>query len=185
MLPFCTCGQSGLCCSSMLAVYHACLTFGTSQRTDCSLTFEEGVLKINKFFLFALLQDTTKQISEQAHVCSPEVQGSNFGLCLAASLRILNCTTSQSLQTRLSLTFLSLTNSLFVSNKLESSLACLLLKPCTVSQTIPFTVWELRVLLELFPVVGFHAATLFLIVREFTGTENSGHSCGLLDANWH
>lgn len=35
--------------------------------------------------LFALLQDAAvKQISQQAHICSPEVQGSTSAVCFAA-----------------------------------------------------------------------------------------------------
>lgn len=133
---------------------------------DCFHTFEDGVLKINKCLTclpsYRMLL-SSRSLNKLIFVLLKS-RALLLLFVLLPSLRVWNCTTSHSLQTRLSLTS---TNSLFVSNKLESSLACFLPKPSTVSQTILFTVWELRVLLELFPVDGFHAAALFSTVRVY------------------
>lgn len=134
--------------------------------------------------LLALLRDAAKQVSEQAHVCSPEVQGSNSAVHFGAFFQGFELH-SLTVPADKTIVDFHIFNQFFLSNELEGSLACFLPKLSTVSQTIPFTVWELRVLLELFPVVGFHAATLFSTVGEFAGTDNSGRTCWLLDINRH
>lgn len=142
----------------MLAFYHAYLTFGTSQTTVFIL-----LRMVSWRSTSAWLVCLPTGCCCQAHSCSPEVQGSNSAVCLAAFFKGLELHNVTFPADKAVIDF----NRFFVSNKLESSLACFLPKPSTVSQTILFTVWELRVLLELFPVDGFHAAALFSTVRVY------------------
>lgn len=68
--------------------------------------------------------DSSKQVPEQAKVCSPEVWGYKPAICLV-SLRILNSTILWSLQPRLPPGFIFLTSSSLFKSTM-SSRACLL-----------------------------------------------------------
>lgn len=103
-------------------------------------TFEEGVLKANLTFCLSAGRCWAGFWTRSCLLFwSPRLLILLF--VLLPSFRVLNCTASQFLMMRLLMTFVSYTNSWFVSNELESSPSCWKFpNPYTVLQTIPFTV---------------------------------------------
>jgi len=95
----------------MLVGFHA---FGTEQRT-VSILLRRVSLKINKFFLSYLPSYRVLPSRSLNKLMFALLKSEALILLfvLLPPFGILNCTVSQSLQMRLSLTFISLTNSFF------------------------------------------------------------------------